>query len=216
MSWDNVAADLAGDAGGHQETADAFHELWYEGHRAPWSTRWKGRQLVKNPLDLWICTEIIYETRPDVIIECGTFRGGSAHFFADMMQAINRRGRVISVDIQPVEQPPHPHVTYVRGDSSSVPLPKVSGRVMVILDSDHSKEHVLKELDRFAPLVTPGCYLIVEDSNVGGNPIEPDYGTGGPHAAVMEWIPQNPNFVIDKSKERYILTMNPDGWLLKT
>lgn len=198
------------------EIANAFHESWYHEHRAPWTTTWRDRPLVKNPLDLWVCAEIIHRTSPDVIIECGTFRGGSAIFFADMMHTLNGHGRVISIDIQPIETPQHRAVTYVVGDSASVALPRISGRVMVILDSDHSKQHVLREMDRFGPMVSPGCYMLVEDSNVGGNPIESDYATGGPHAAIMDWIPKHPEFTIDKSCERYVLTMNPDGWLLRS
>jgi cephalosporin hydroxylase len=87
---------------------------------------------------------------------------------------------------------------------------------MVILDSDHTAPHVLAELDRFAPMVSSGCYLIIEDTNIGGNPVEPDYETGGPRAAVMDWLPDHPEFVIDKTQERYLLTMNPDGYLRRT
>lgn len=199
-----------------KQTADNFHESWYHEHRCPWTTTWRGRSLVKNPLDLWIYQELIYSTKPDVIVECGTFRGASAIWMADMMQVLNGKGSVISVDIAPVETPQHPHVTYVRGDSATAALPPISGRVMVVLDSDHSKPHVLREMDRFGPMVTPGCYMIVEDSNVGGFPIEHDYATGGPHAAITEWLPNHPEFSVDTSCERYILTMNPDGYLLRT
>lgn len=200
-----------------QELADAFHESWYHEHRAPWHTRWRGLELTKNPLDLWVYGEIIHETKPDLIIECGTFKGGSAHYMADMMRLMNGKGRVVTIDILPIETPKHEHITYMVGDSATIKLPRFDEeRIMVVLDSNHSKPHVLRELDRYGPLVTPGCYMIVEDSNVGGNPIESDYATGGPHAAIEEWVPRNPEFIVDKAREKYVLTMNPDGWLLKT
>jgi cephalosporin hydroxylase len=84
-------------------------------------------------------------------------------------------------------------------------------RVMVILDSDHNKEHVLKELNIYAPLVTRGSYIIVEDTNIHGHPLREELPEG-PWEAVQEWLPKHPNFVIDHNIEPPV-TNNPDGWL---
>ena len=83
--------------------------------------------------------------------------------------------------------------------------------VLVILDSDHTKVHVLKELERFAPLVTKGSYLIVEDTNISGHPIE-DY-SGDPMGAVLEFLSTHPEFESDRSREKYLISQNPFGYL---
>ena len=86
---------------------------------------------------------------------------------------------------------------------------------MVILDSDHSKQHVLDELNLYGQLVTPAQYLIVEDTNINGNPVYDDFGPG-PFEAVKEFLQDNPSFVVDENRERFMLTMNPGGYLRKT
>ena len=85
---------------------------------------------------------------------------------------------------------------------------------MVILDSDHTKQHVLDELAAYADLVSPGCYLVVEDTNVNGHPVWPSFGPG-PWEAVHEWLPDHPEFRVDKTRERHLLTMHPNGYLLR-
>ncbi len=83
---------------------------------------------------------------------------------------------------------------------------------MVVLDSDHSAAHVGKELEIYAPLVTPGCYMVVEDTNVNGHPISPDFGPG-PWEAVEAFLSRRTDFVADGSREKFILTFNPRGFL---
>jgi len=85
-------------------------------------------------------------------------------------------------------------------------------RVMVILDSDHAQAHVRAELDVYAPLVTSGCYLIVEDTNVNGHPVYPLHGPG-PMEAVNDFLPAHPEFEVDRNCERFMLTFNPNGYL---
>ena len=89
------------------------------------------------------------------------------------------------------------------------------GAVMVVLDSDHIKSHVLKELDALSSLVTKGSYLIVEDTNINGHPVLPNFGDG-PWEALHEWLPNHPEFEIDKSCEKFGITFFPDGFLKRT
>jgi cephalosporin hydroxylase len=84
--------------------------------------------------------------------------------------------------------------------------------VLVILDSDHSKQHVLNELAAYAPLVTLGSYLIVQDTHVNGHPVEPMFGPG-PMEALTEFLATNPDFVSDRGRERLMFTMHPNGYL---
>jgi len=199
---------------------DEFHRLYYDGVEKTWKdTRWMGATVWKCPLDLWIYQEIIWEQRPDLVVECGTAHGGSALFMANILDLVGR-GRVVTIDITDYgARPVHPRIEYILGSSvdaktlqtvkSKIP-PK--GRVMVVLDSDHSKAHVLAEMDAYGPLVTPGGYMVVEDGNVNGHPVYPSHGPG-PAEAIAEWIPRHTEFVQDRSREKLMLTFNPGGYL---
>lgn len=198
-----------------------FHTLYYGTSKQTWeNTYWFGTPLLKCPMDLWIYQEIIHEVKPDVILECGTKDGGSARFMAHLLDILNH-GRIITVDIaQPSIPPPaHPRIEYILGSSTAPEtVSKVKSRiqpgekVMVILDSDHRRDHVLEELKQYKNLVNKGSYLIVEDSNVGGHPVYKQYGPG-PMEAIVEFMKNNNEFVIDKSKEKFYLTFNPSGYL---
>jgi len=204
-----------------KELVDKFHQLYYEMHHKTWAnTYWLGVPLEKCPLDCWIYQEIIFKTKPDVIIECGTFKGGSALFLASILDLIGN-GKVITIDINKEEFKEHPRITYLTGSSISEDiisqvksLIKEGDKVMVILDSDHSKKHVLEELRVYNDLVSLGNYLIVEDSNINGNPVQKDSGEG-PMEAINEFMKENNQFIIDKTKEKFYLTFNPNGYLKK-
>jgi cephalosporin hydroxylase len=86
---------------------------------------------------------------------------------------------------------------------------------MVILDSDHSQAHVAKELELFAPLVSVGQYLVVEDSNINGHPVYPSFGPG-PYEAIEQFLRQNVSFSPDKSREKFLVSWNPNGYLRRT
>ena len=198
----------------------AFHSLYYSDPERTWqSTRWMGIPAYKCPMDMWIYQEIIFETRPDVIIECGTHTGGSALFMANICDLVGK-GRVLTVDIASyLGQPIHPRIEYLHGSSvepSVVELIKSkvppSKRTMVVLDSEHSMTHVLAEMRSYAPLVTPGCYMIVEDTNVNGNPVLPKHGPG-PAEAVRAFLAEDKVFVVDQTREKLLMTFNPGGYL---
>ena len=162
---------------------------------------WHGIQINKHPNDLWAMQEILFRTRPSLVIECGTGYGGSAFYFAHLMDLMDY-GRVITVDHQPLHCPYHSRITYLRGDTTdSRPFDR-QARIMVILDSDHSAEHVTRELTIYAPLVSPECYVIVEDTD-----------HAGPQEAVEKFLPDHPEFEIDRTCERFGFTHNPGGYL---
>lgn len=201
-----------------------FHQLYCQFfshdpvNRRP---QWMGHPAQKCPFDLWVYQEIIFETQPDVIIECGTAAGASALFYSHMCDLVHR-GRVITIDLDSFKyRPYHNRLSYIVGNTLSEQtflelgeLINPAERVMVILDDDHSKEHVLKELKLYGELVTPDCYLIVEDTNVNGHPVYVEHGPG-PYEAVQEFLQGNNEFVIDKSREKFFLTFNPNGYLKK-
>lgn len=196
-----------------------FHKHYYESKVWATGTTWLGTPIQKLPLDLFLYQEIIYDIKPDLIIECGTCNGGSTLFFASMLDLIHK-GKVVSIDITPQPNLPiHPRITYLK-DSSTSPdaLRKVENMinpgdiVMVNLDSDHTKEHVLSELKLYSPFVTGGSYLIVEDTNINGHPILPEFGPG-PMEAVEEFLKGNNEFFIDESKHKFFFTFHPRGFL---
>jgi len=201
-------------------TITLFHKLVYFHRRdSTWKdTRWLGVPVQQIPFDLWVKQEIIYETRPDVILEMGTFDGGSAMFYASLFDLLGN-GAVISIDISPQPGlPVHPRIEFVTASSidpsvvDQVKSKIENKRVMVILDSDHSQAHVRKELDTWADLVTPGCYLIVEDTNVNGHPVLREHGPG-PMEALEDWLRTKPPFASDASREKYMVTFHPRGFL---
>jgi cephalosporin hydroxylase len=204
---------------------DRFHALFYDSKDVPegWrGVRWLGTDALKCPLDLWVYQEILHELRPDLVIETGTNRGGSALFLASVMDLIGS-GEVVSIDIAELPgRPSHPRIGYLRGSSTSPGIVEQvrsraarARKVMVILDSDHRAAHVREELRLYAPMVTPGQYLIVEDTNLNGHPVFPGFGPG-PMEAVQEFLRQEGTFVPDRSRERFLFSFNPGGYLRRT
>jgi cephalosporin hydroxylase len=199
---------------------DQFHALYYDRRVQTWGeTYWLGHHALKCPLDLWIYQEILHEVRPNLIIETGTYRGGSALFLASICDLLGR-GEVVTIDAATQKgRPRHKRIAYLTGSSTSEAMlrqvrrrAKGMNRVLVLLDSGHSMEHVLAELRAYAPLVTPGSYLIVEDTNLNGHPVESDHGPG-PAEAVAAFLAENSAFVRDESREKLLLTFNPGGYL---
>ncbi len=208
--------------GAGRRIADEFHKLYYDlPGDSWWNTRWLGVATQKCPLDLWVYQEIISELSPDLIIETGTAEGGSALFLASVCDMVGS-GRVVSIDVEPGPGlPRHDRIEYLTGSSVSEATAvkvragaKDAAAVMVILDSDHSKAHVLDEMRLYGDLVTAGSYMIVEDTNLNGHPVHPGHGPG-PMEAVEEFLRETDDFVVDETREKFKLTFNPKGYLRK-
>lgn len=198
-------------------SVERAHDVLYNSDAWTKAT-WLGAQALKNPLDLWIYQEIMVETRPELIVETGTYRGGSALFLASMCDLVGA-GEVVSIDIEPLREdyPQHPRLTYLGGRSSTDAdvvaevRERAAGRsTLVILDSDHTQGHVEAELAVYAPLVPVGCYLIVEDSNIGR--IRKDL-LPGPFEAIETFLVGSDAFEIDRTREKFLITFNPSGYL---
>jgi len=193
-----------------------------------WDNMWfLGIRIKKNPVDLWTMGDIIFEVRPDFIIETGTDHGGSALYWAATLELLGLEdSRVITFDIADRTAAASEHYLwqkYVEFVHSSSTDPEAVGAlaervegksVIVTLDSDHRAHHVLQELRMYGPLVSPGSYLIVEDTNMDGVPVAPAFGPG-PTTALNEYLDSGGSalFEQDASREAYILTFNPAGWL---
>ena len=181
---------------------------------------WRGHKLLKNPLDCWVYQEIIAATKPDVLLELGVMFGGSAVFFADVMQLIDH-GEVLAVDISldKAKGVSHPRITFLEGSSVAPEMVadihrRCAGkRVMVFCDSDHAAPHVLGELEAYQDLVGDGMYIIVEDSLADVMDWMP-VPLEGPLPAIHEFLAKHPEFHTDlRLGEKYLLTQSPYGFL---
>jgi cephalosporin hydroxylase len=200
-----------------------FHRLYYHSLDRTWkNTYYRGVTIWKCPLDLWLYQELLHQLRPALIVETGTAFGGSAYFLGDLCDTLGLDARILTIDIeeQP-SRPEHPRVTYVSASSTDPAVvaqvraaAPADGTVLVILDSDHSRDHVLAELRAYADLVTVGSYVVVEDTNVNGHPAYPEFGPG-PMEAVDDFLAEDSRFVVDESLEKFFMTFNPRGYLKK-
>lgn len=204
------------------DVIDRFTEAYYDGAlfgetRA--DTHWLGIRTDKNPLDLWIYQELLHELRPDLIVETGTAFGGSALYLSSICDLLGH-GKVVTVDIIEQEgRPQHPRLEYVTGSSITPEIVEAvkrrvepGGTAMVVLDSNHKRDHVLEELRLYAPLVTPGSYIVVEDTILNGHPVSPEFGPG-PMEAVDAFLAETDEFEVDRRREKLYLTFNRKGYL---
>ena len=182
---------------------------------------WMGVPAQKNPMDSWIYQEILHEVQPDVVIEIGSAAGGSTLYFAHLLDLIGH-GKVISVDVDRSRfDVSHDRIVALTGRSDDPEILQrlarecAGKRVVVVHDGDHTRDQVLIDLNNYAKFVSPGGYLIVEDGIV--DLFRPTSKLGqrkpGPMRAIEEFLKANPNFEVDKSRERYLLTYNPRGFL---
>jgi len=195
---------------------------------------WLGCPIMQFPQDIIAMQEIIWRVKPDLIIETGIAHGGSLIFYASMLELLGGTGQVLGIDIDirehnRVEIEKHPmfkRITLIQGssiDESIVKqvydIAKGKKQVLVALDSSHTHNHVLKELQLYSPLVTKGSYLVVFDTSIEDMPgnFYPDrpWGKGNnPKTAVWEFLKTNDRFEIDKEIEnKLLITSAPDGYL---
>ncbi|MBI3943542.1 MAG: class I SAM-dependent methyltransferase [Chloroflexi bacterium] len=184
-------------------------------------TTYFGIQTLKSPLDLWVYQEIIFETRPDYIIEIGNFHGGSTLALAHLCDAL-AKGQIIGVDITHQNIPEfvrnHPRITLIEGDACTsydtvIARINPAANILIIEDSSHTYKNTLKILETYHGLIKPGGYFIVEDGICHhGLPTGPK---PGPYEAIEKFVRENRDFVVDRRRESFFLTWNPKGYLRK-
>lgn len=245
ITFDEEAGLVTVERGGTRETyrldqPEAFEivsDLWL---RAGWCVKhaytftWMGRPVIQLPEDLLRLQELVHRVGPDVIVETGVAHGGSLVFHAGLCKQAGR-GRVIGVDI---EIRPHNReaieahplaalIELVEGDSAAPEVvAEISSRVrpgeivLVILDSNHTKDHVLTELEAYSLLVSPGSYIVAMDGHImeraAGLPRSaPDWATNNPKAAAAEFVRTHPDFVIDEPEllfDESLISRAVTGW----
>ena len=203
-------------------------------HRYSYNFQWLGRPIIQFPEDIVAIQEIIWDTKPELIVETGIAHGGSLVLSASLLQLIGNEGKVLGIDIdirphnrEAIESHPLAHrIEMIEGssiDPSVVEQVKqfAQGKapVMVILDSNHTHEHVLSELRYYAPLVPKGSWLLVFDTVVehmdeDAFPDRP-WGVGNnPMTAVEEFLAESDRFELESEiNNKLLLSVAPGGWL---
>jgi cephalosporin hydroxylase len=204
---------------GSPEAFKIISDAWL---RSGWDTKyvysfaWLGRPVIQLPEDMIRIQEVIFDIKPDVIIETGVAHGGSLIFYATLCKAMEK-GRVVGIDI---EIRPHnrkaieehflfPYITLIEGSSTDEGIVgkakeciKPGDKVLVLLDSNHTYEHVLNELRAYSELVSVGSYIVATDGImefvVGAPRTNPDWDTNNPKKAAEQFVKENPAFKIEE------------------
>ena len=203
-------------------------------HRYSYQFDWLGRPIIQYPQDIVAVQEIIWRVKPELIVETGIAHGGSLILSASMLHLLGGKGEVVGIDVEirqhnRVEIEKHPlagRISMIEGSSTDSDvaaqvraIAEGKSPILVMLDSNHTHDHVLRELELYSPLVTPGSYLIVFDTVIEHMPPDffPDrpWGKGNnPMTAVHEFLRNNSQFEIDKQIDaKLLITVAPDGYL---
>jgi cephalosporin hydroxylase len=189
---------------------------YYQANVAMKQVYYRGVPTWKNVFDLWVIQEIIFDTQPQIVVEIGTKFGGTTIWLSDSMKTI-ASGSVISVDLNRPQIDFPENVQFIQGNSiASHTVSQVKGlcegrRTMLMTDGNHAAAHVSQELMLYSPMVAVGCYFIVEDGIVDVMDW-PQYQPG-PLTAVQRFLQVTDSFVIDETREKFILTYAPGGFL---
>ena len=217
-----------------QQSKDLIYNLDQYDYSYLWT--WMGIPIIQLPADIMATQEVIWKTKPDIIIETGVARGGSVLFMASILEMMGN-GQVIGIDIdirkhnrESIEaHPMSKRLTLIEGGSVDESILKQvranipdGARVMVVLDSDHSRDHVLEECRAYGPMVTKDCYMVVADTLVGHldekeapqNRSQVWYKGNDPLTALQEYMLESDRFEIDlEINGKLVLSSSPGGYL---
>lgn len=220
-----------------REGLDFLSNLWIKSaaqHRLMYEPTWLGRPVIQFPTDIVAIQELLWKLQPDVVVETGVAHGGSLVLTASVMELIGK-GKVVGVDIEirphnraAIEAHPLKHrIELIEGSSIAVEtleaVRKAIGKaksVLVFLDSNHTETHVLQELELYAPLVTPGSYIVAHDGaqawvwDIPNGKLE--WKDDNPLNAIYKFLGGHPEFAIDPHWTRLGITSSPDGFLKRS
>lgn len=226
---------LASDDTLHSASLDWM--LKADANKYSYNFTWMGRPIIRYPNDIVVFQEVVWRSKPDLIIETGIAHGGSLILSASLLELLGGNGRVVGVDVdirshnrKAIEQHPMAHrITMIEGSSTSLnvieqlrEIVKSHSRVMVVLDSLHTHDHVLAELRLYSRFVTEGCYLVLPDTFIEYFP--PGYFANrpwdvgnNPMTALRQFLKEEPNFTIDElTSSKALISEAPDGYLIRT
>ena len=220
-----------------KEGLDLLSNLWIKSaaeHRLMYEPTWLGRPIIQFPTDIVMIQELLWKLQPDIVVETGVAHGGSLVLSASILELIGK-GKVIGVDIEirplnraAIEVHPLKHrIELIEGSSvatdTMAAVKKAIGgakSVLVFLDSNHTEAHVRQELELYAPLVTPGSYIVAHDGAqawVWDIPSgKPEWKNDHPLNAIHKFLGSHPEFTIDPHWTRLGITSSPDGFLLRS
>jgi len=219
------------------ELKSTSQEFMFESIKAKYSYNfsWMGRPIIAYPQDMIAMQEIIWEVKPDLIIETGVAHGGSIVYYASLLELIGGDGLVVGIDIdirknnreQIEAHPMMKRIHLIEGSSVDkeiiekvYKIAEGKKKILVCLDSNHTHEHVLIELNAYAKLVSVGSYCVVFDTGVEDMPEDYDWGIrpwgkgNNPKTAVMEYLSNNSSFTIDDQiSDKLLISVAPSGYL---
>ena len=227
---DNIARQ------GRDADVQALARVWMREtvpYKYSYNFSWRGRPIIQYPQDMIALQEIVWRTQPELVVETGIAHGGSLIFFASLLELIGGDGRVLGIDIDirahnRAEIEAHrmaKRIDMIEGSSigadvaATVAKMAAGKRTMVVLDSNHTKDHVAAELKAYAPLVSAGCYLVVLDTIVEDMPeaffADRPWGPGNsPKSAVHEFLAGTDRFVVDRAIDhKLLISVGPEGYL---
>jgi cephalosporin hydroxylase len=196
-----------------------------------WNNVFLGIPILQFPTDLMTYQRLLFDLKPDIIIETGTFRGGLTLYLAMLLENINEKGRILTVDIDEgkakealtspgVRQSLKDRIRFFGGSSTDSKIVEQMAalaqgkKVMVILDSLHERSHVSKELELYAKFVQPGGYIVVNDMHLEGSHWLP-HGDSGPAGAVSEFLSAHPEFKLTTPQPDYVVSCFHSGLLTR-
>jgi cephalosporin hydroxylase len=203
-------------------------------YKYTYNFNWMGLPIIQFPQDILAMQELIWEVKPDLVVETGIARGGSLVFYASMLELLGGDRRVLGVDIDirphnraAIESHPMSRrIDMIQGSSTDdstaeqvYAAARGRERVLVSLDSNHTHEHVLRELELYSPLVKAGSYLVVFDTSIEDQPEDFQHGgrwdkRNNPKTAVREFLKTNDRFVVDRAVEdKLLITVSREGYL---
>ena len=197
--------------------------LLYHQRNIHFKYQYHGIEMQKNPMDMMVYMELIYKVKPDVIIEIGAAGGGTALWLAHQLDTLGK-GKLISIDINHGGfKAEHPRIIKITGDSTlketarkvESEINNIVDMILVIHDGSHKKEDIKKDFNLYKKFVPPGSYFIIEDGIMDVMNWK-DHRTSGHDCGMIagqEIVKENPNWIIDKECEKYIITYNPCGFL---
>ncbi len=222
---------------GRDEHLRSLSRAWFDAsipHRYTYNFTWLGRPIIQYPQDIVAMQELIWAVAPDLIVETGIAHGGSLVMYASILELLGGDRRMLGIDVDirshnrtAIETHPLAHrIEMIEGSSVDERIAEQvhehargRARVMLVLDSNHTHEHVLRELQLYSPLVRTGSYIVVFDTVIermskSAFPDRP-WGPGdNPWTAVQAFLAENDRFEIDHSiEDKLLVTVAPDGWL---
>lgn len=240
MSFKREVQERIEAIGNNKELKSSAHDFMKASVEPKYSYNfsWLGRPIIQYPQDMIAMQEIIWEVKPDLIIETGIAHGGSLIFYASILELVaactGNEGEVIGIDIDIrahnrkaiEEHPMFKRISMIQGSSIDpvivaqvIEKTKGKKRILVCLDSNHTHAHALAELEAYAHVTSVGSYCVVFDTLIEdmGEGVYPDrpWGPGdNPKTAVWEYLKTHPEFEIDKSiQQKLLITVAPDGYL---